>query len=142
MLNYLALLGWAIADDRDIFTLAEMVAAFDISRCLGNPARFDPKKAEAINAAHMRLLTPEDFAGACEPYLVDAGVLERHADLDAARAAPAAAARWSRSACVVLSDAAGMLRFLFVAEDGSPSTRGGRAKVLGPGRRHRCSKPP
>ena len=34
LLNYLALLGWAIADDRDVFSLAEMVAAFDISRVI------------------------------------------------------------------------------------------------------------
>ena len=37
LLNYLALLGWAIADDRDIFSLAEMVAAFDIHRVNANP---------------------------------------------------------------------------------------------------------
>ena len=41
MLNYLALLGWAIAEDRDVFTMAEMVEAFDIRRVNPNPARFD-----------------------------------------------------------------------------------------------------
>ena len=30
LLNYLALLGWSIADDRDVFSLDEMVAAFDV----------------------------------------------------------------------------------------------------------------
>ena len=58
LLNYLALLGWAIADDRDIFSMEEMVAAFDIDRVNPNPARFDLKKAEAINAAHLRPLQP------------------------------------------------------------------------------------
>ena len=62
LLNYLALLGWAIADDRDIFTMAEMVEAFDVAKVSPNPARFDLKKAEAINAAHVRLLEPADFA--------------------------------------------------------------------------------
>ena len=56
LLNYLALLGWAIAEDRDIFTVEEMVAAFDIRRVNANPARFDAKKCEAINAAHIRRL--------------------------------------------------------------------------------------
>src|SRR6478736_3263269 len=56
LLNYLALLGWAIADDRDVFTIAEMVEAFDIRRVNANPARFDPRKCEAINASHIRLL--------------------------------------------------------------------------------------
>ena len=63
LLNYLALLGWAIADDRDIFTIDEMVEAFDIRRVNANPARFDPKKCEAINAAHIRLLRTDELAG-------------------------------------------------------------------------------
>ena len=57
LLNYLALLGWSIAPDRDVFTMDEMVAAFDIRDVNPNPARFDIKKCEAINAAHMRLLS-------------------------------------------------------------------------------------
>ena len=56
LLNYLALLGWGIAEDRDVFTMQEMADAFDIRRVNPNPARFDLKKLEAINAAHMRLL--------------------------------------------------------------------------------------
>ena len=62
LINYLALLGWAIADDHDIFSPAEMVAAFDIADVNANPARFDVKKCEAINAAHLRLLDAPDFA--------------------------------------------------------------------------------
>ena len=60
LLNYLALLGWAISADRDIFTVDEMVAAFDIADVNPNPARFDLKKAEAINADHMRMLPIEE----------------------------------------------------------------------------------
>ena len=56
LLNYLALLGWAIAPDRDVFTLDEMVETFEIGDVNPNPARFDLKKAEAINADHVRLL--------------------------------------------------------------------------------------
>jgi len=59
LLNYLALLGWAIAADRDVFSLEEMVEAFEIRDVNPNPARFDLKKAEAINAAHMRLLSTD-----------------------------------------------------------------------------------
>ena len=61
LLNYLALLGWAISGDRDIFSVEEMVAAFEIADVNPNPARFDLKKAEAINAAHMRLLSVEEI---------------------------------------------------------------------------------
>src|SRR4029079_12153014 len=61
LLNYMALLGWAIAEDRDVFTLEEMVQAFEIGRVNPNPARFDLKKCEAINAAHMRLLSADEL---------------------------------------------------------------------------------
>ena len=47
LLNYLALLGWGIADDHDVFSLDEMVAAFDVVDVNSNPARFDQKKADA-----------------------------------------------------------------------------------------------
>ena len=61
LLNYLALLGWAISGDRDIFSIEEMVEAFEIGDVNPNPARFDMKKAEAINAAHMRLLSIDEI---------------------------------------------------------------------------------
>ena len=75
LLNYLALLGWSISPDHDIFTREEMVAAFDVADVNPNPARFDVKKAEAINAAHLRLLAPEDYRARLVPYLHAAGVL-------------------------------------------------------------------
>ena len=68
--NYLALLGWAIADDRDVFTMAEMVEAFDIRRVNANPARFDAKKCEAINASHIRLLPTQELTERLVPFLV------------------------------------------------------------------------
>jgi len=76
LLNYLALLGWAIAEDRDVFGLAEMVAAFDIRRVNANPARFDAKKCEAINAAHIRALDPAELTRALLPFLGEAGLVE------------------------------------------------------------------
>ena len=120
LLNYLALLGWSIADDRDVFSPAEMVAAFDVSRVSGNAARFDLKKAEAINSAHLRMLAPDDFARRLEPYVVAAltGRAPVMGDtLDPAqRPLLAAAAPLVQERSTVLSDAAAMLRFLFVDE--------------------------
>jgi glutamyl-tRNA synthetase len=69
LLNYLSLLGWSIAEDRDIFTLDEMVAAFDVADVNANPARFDLKKCEAINATHLREMPLREFLAACEPWL-------------------------------------------------------------------------
>jgi glutamyl-tRNA synthetase len=69
LVNYLALLGWSLTHDRDVFSLDEMVAAFDVTDVNPNPARFDLRKAESINGDHIRLLDPEEFAERLVPYL-------------------------------------------------------------------------
>ncbi|MFI2301245.1 glutamate--tRNA ligase [Actinacidiphila glaucinigra] len=69
LLNYLSLLGWSLSADRDVFSVEEMVAAFDIDAVNANPARFDLKKAEAINADHIRMLDVKAFVEACGPWL-------------------------------------------------------------------------
>ena len=69
LLNYLSLLGWSLSHDRDVFTMDEMVAAFDIVDVNPNPARFDVKKAESINGDHIRLLAPDVFVQRLLPYL-------------------------------------------------------------------------
>lgn len=69
LINYLALLGWSLAPDRDIFTAEELIANFDPSKVLANPARFDLKKCTAINAEHIRMLDEDDFKKRLVPYL-------------------------------------------------------------------------
>ncbi|MBV9831966.1 MAG: glutamate--tRNA ligase, partial [Marmoricola sp.] len=76
LLNYLALLGWGIAEDRDVFTMQEMAEAFDIRRVNPNPARFDLKKLDAINAAHMRLLPVEELERRLLPFLQEADLVD------------------------------------------------------------------
>lgn len=75
LLNYLSLLGWSLSADEDIFTVDELIEKFDVHDVLANPARFDVKKAEAINGSHVRLLDPEDFRMRLVPYLQSAGLL-------------------------------------------------------------------
>ncbi|MBX3089283.1 MAG: glutamate--tRNA ligase [Cryobacterium sp.] len=111
LLNYLALLGWSLAPDRDVFSMDEMIAAFEVSNVNPNPARFDLKKAESINGDHIRLLSPEDFATRLEPYLTDFV----HTDADRAllrRAAPLVQERMQ-----LLGEAPGLLGFLFTPDD-------------------------
>ncbi|MCL3836577.1 glutamate--tRNA ligase [Aeromicrobium duanguangcaii] len=107
LLNYLALLGWSIAEDRDIFSLEEMVAAFEIERVNPNPARFDLKKCEAINGDHVRMLSPEEFVKRLLPYLPE-GV-----DVDLVTAAAPLVQERSN----LLTEAADMLAFLFAGDD-------------------------
>ncbi len=113
LLNYLALLGWSIAPDRDIFTLAEMVEKFDIGDVNPNPARFDLKKAEAINGSHMRLLSVEEMGQRVVPYLQGAGLLA-DPPTDAQAAMLAAAMPLVHERMNKLTEAVDMLGFLFV----------------------------
>ncbi|AKE90543.1 MULTISPECIES: glutamate--tRNA ligase [Rhodococcus] len=128
LLNYLALLGWGLADDRDVFSLDEMVAAFDIAKVNSNPARFDQKKADAINAEHIRMLEPADFAARLKAFLVEHGHIT--GDVDDARFAVAAELVQTR--IVVLSDAWDLLKFLYVAEADFTLDEAAAAKNLGP----------
>ncbi|GEB15890.1 glutamate--tRNA ligase [Pimelobacter simplex] len=115
LLNYLALLGWAIAADRDVFTLDEMVEAFDVTDVVPNPARFDLKKCDAINAAHMRRLSTDEITHRVLPFLKRDGVVsDPVSDADAQLlelAMPLVAERINK-----LAEASGLLAFLFVDE--------------------------
>ena len=107
LLNYLALLGWSIAEDRDVFSLEEMVRAFDVVDVNSNPARFDQKKADAINAEHIRALAPDEFARRLRSFFDEHG---HDTGLDDAGFATAAGLVQTR--VVVLSDAWELLKFL------------------------------
>ena len=113
LLNYLALLGWSIAPDRDVFTLEELVEAFDIADVNPNPARFDQKKAEAINGDHIRMLQPADFAARIVPYLVARGLVS-NPPTDEQHRLIAAAAPLVQERMPLLGDAPDLLGFLFV----------------------------
>ena len=93
-----------------------MVEAFDIGDVNPNPARFDLKKADAINASHMRLLSIEDMTHRVLPFLKAAGVVgDPVHDSDAQLlelAMPLVAERINK-----LTEAPDMLGFLFVDEE-------------------------
>lgn len=113
MINYLALLGWSLSSDRDIFSVEEFVQAFDVTDVLGNPARFDQKKLEAINADHIRLLEPAEFRTRLRDYLT------QYTDFPAAYPEDkfAVAAELVQTRIKVLADAYGLLKFLVTADE-------------------------
>ncbi|MCB2174784.1 MAG: glutamate--tRNA ligase [Actinomycetales bacterium] len=133
LLNYLALLGWSIAPDRDVFSPAELVAAFDVADVNPNPARFDLKKAEAINGDHVRMLAPADFRDRVVPYLHAAGLVaaESFADLTPhEQAVLTAAAPLVQERIGLLGEAVGMLGFLLVDDDALVVDEDARAAAL------------
>ncbi|GAA1595620.1 glutamate--tRNA ligase [Leucobacter chromiireducens] len=116
LLNYLSLLGWSLSADRDVFTSDEMIAAFDVRDVNPNPARFDQKKADSINADHIRLLTEEDFGSRILPYLIAGGALPVEPNAEqleiVRRAVPLVQSR-----VTVLSEVTPMMGFLFTTAD-------------------------
>jgi glutamyl-tRNA synthetase len=125
LLNYLALLGWAIADDHDLFTLDEMVAAFDVVDVNSNPARFDQKKADALNGEHIRMLDPNDFTRRLREFF-DIHGHRTGLDDDGF----GVAARLVQTRIVVLGDAWELLKFL--NDDEYAIDPRAAAKELGP----------
>ena len=116
LLNYLSLLGWSLAPDRDVFSMDEMVAAFDVTSVNPNPARFDLKKAESINGDHLRLLSPEDFQARSLPYLESAGVLsEPVSDEDMAKLTQIMPHVQERVG--LLGEVPDLIRFVFLGDD-------------------------
>ena len=128
LLNYLALLGWSIAEDRDIFTMGELVAAFDVADVNANPARFDLAKAEAINAEHIRRLAVEDFTERLIAPLQAAGILPA-APSQQQRDALAAAAPLVQTRVQLLGEAPPLLGYLFLGDDQPPIEDDAMAKV-------------
>ena len=59
IINYLALLGWNPGTDQEIFTIAELIEEFDLSKIQKGGAIFDEKKLDWINKEHIKCL-PED----------------------------------------------------------------------------------
>ncbi|MDE6733444.1 MAG: glutamate--tRNA ligase, partial [Oscillospiraceae bacterium] len=69
ILNYILLLGWAPKGENEIFSLPEMIEAFDLSGISKSPAIFDPAKLKAINAHYVRALPVEEFTKIATPYI-------------------------------------------------------------------------
>ncbi|WP_168702416.1 glutamate--tRNA ligase [Gordonia paraffinivorans] len=113
LLNYLALLGWGYSKDTDVFTLDEMIAAFDVRQVNSNPARFDQKKADAINAEHIRRLEPGDFTARLKAFLIGHGHLAEPVD----DATFAALAELVQTRITVLGDAWDLIKFVYVSDD-------------------------
>ncbi|RLU96700.1 glutamate--tRNA ligase [Streptomyces griseocarneus] len=112
LLNYLSLLGWSFSADQDVFSIEEMVGKFDLADVNSNPARFDLKKAESINADHIRRLDVKAFADACAPWLQAPHANWAPEDFD--QAAWEAIAPHAQTRLTVLSDITANVDFLFL----------------------------
>jgi glutamyl-tRNA synthetase len=124
LVNYLALLGWSLGGDVELFDAATLTANFGLDRVSRNPARFDVKKLTAVNGEWIRRLPADVLADRLRPFLagdgttVDPGLLRRAVPLVQTRLG-------------TLAEAADLLRFLFAAEEDFEVEEAAAAKALG-----------
>ncbi len=69
IVNYVALLGWCPEDNREIFSLQELVEAFDYHHMSKSPAVFDVQKLRWMNGEYLKAMDDEKFYEAALPYL-------------------------------------------------------------------------
>lgn len=109
VLNYLARFGWSHGD-QEVFSLEELIAAFDWEHCNRGDGKFDTKKFLAINHEHLKTerLTPaRDYVARLQPFLARRGLPEvAVAELDRA-------VSLIRERATTFADAADRLDFVF-----------------------------
>jgi len=68
LVNYLTLLGWGPEDGREVLSIEELVAEFEIERVISSSATFDAKKLEWMNGEHIRALPLPELVSAVLPF--------------------------------------------------------------------------
>ena len=76
VVNFLALLGWNPGTEQELFTLDELVQAFDITRCSKAGAKFDYQKGIWFNHEYILKKSNEEIAGLFAPIVANNGVEE------------------------------------------------------------------
>lgn len=139
MCNYLMLLGWAPANDREIVPWQVIEDEFRLDEVNSSPAFFDEKKLRAFNGEYIRALSTEDFVAACAPWLTG--------EVGGVRVAPwapeayrpeafLAVAELTQTRVAVLGEVIAMVDFLFLEELNldedawSKATKGGAGDLL------------
>lgn len=69
VVNFVALLGWCPSDNREIFTLEELVEAFDYRHMSKSPAVFDIVKLKWMNGEYLKAMDNERFCELAGPYI-------------------------------------------------------------------------
>ena len=69
MINYLALLGWRLSDDRELFSVQDLITHFTLDRVHTAPAIFDEEKLLWMNAHYLRSLSHQELWDRITPFL-------------------------------------------------------------------------
>jgi glutamyl-tRNA synthetase len=124
MRNYLMLLGWAPAGNREIVPWSVIESEFRLEEVNPSPAFFDEKKLRAFNGEYIRALSMDEFVEACQPWLTGTPVAPGGAPVPPPLWAPAdfdpkafaAVAPLAQTRIAVLSEIVPNVDFLFLPE--------------------------
>jgi glutamyl-tRNA synthetase len=109
--NYIARLGWSHGD-REIFSLDELVAEFDLADVNRSEGSLNLEKMEWINQQHLIAQSPERLAALVSPFLGEVGV-----EVEAEHPRLAGACETVRQRSRTLVELADKIRFYFVDDD-------------------------
>ena len=77
LLNYLGLMGWSMPDESEIFSLHQMIEAFDIDRITTGGPIFDQTKLGWLNGQYLRELSPQAYAQRVQDWMLNSDKLEQ-----------------------------------------------------------------
>ena len=72
--NMLAMLGWNPGDDREMFSMEELIGAFSLDKVQKAGAKFNPEKAKWYNREYLRMKSDEDLTDLLVPVLEEHGI--------------------------------------------------------------------
>ncbi len=78
VVNYLSMLGWSPKDDREIFTMEELVKVFNIANANKSNAIFDVVKMKHFNGEHIKRKSNHDIATLIAPMMIKSGVYTKY----------------------------------------------------------------
>ncbi|MEG1608550.1 MAG: glutamate--tRNA ligase, partial [Clostridia bacterium] len=85
IVNYIALLGWSPKGNKEIFSMDELIAEFDVDGISKSPSIFDEQKMRWVNSEYIKKLTPEQFVALATPYFEQSKVAEKFDYLELAK---------------------------------------------------------
>ena len=117
MLNFITLLGWSPGEDRELYSVEELIERFGLDGIVRNPAVFDIQKLEWMNGVYIRSADLDRLTALCLPFLQKAGMVpENPAPEEVEYTRKAVALEQER--LKVLSEIVEFARFFFEEEPG------------------------
>ena len=109
LVNYIALLGWSLDGERELFSLRELEQSFSLERLHASPAIFDADKLRWMNGSYIRELPVNELGLRLTGWLGEAGAIDPPA-------VSTEVAELVRERLTLMSDVVPMARFLFSSD--------------------------